>query len=518
VTLVLLLGVLLLVFAIQRPDRVLPSVLRLTAVIVPTVLITAYLTVPFALYKQYLNASPYLQRWKYDSYGANAILSWLLSGEFLDLERLPVLTLLLVIGIAWALFKRTEAAWLALMLFSISLLIYFGRPTWGQLANLLPLHEGLILHRFSAGVDLASILLIGLGGQWIWRQCLRLPARWSPAVFSGVIVLLMLPALRERYDYYAGNAELMRAAQSALDNDSGAATIIATLKTLPPARTYAGLPSNWGTATNWGGLHFSDLLTFNRIPAVSVPYQSLSLNSDFIWHFNDNSAADYSLFNIKYVVAPSSLQFTTFFTPIKKTPRYTLYQVPGGGYAQFGQIVDWRTADSQRSLFNQNRAWILSADPTSSRFVRWSYLGSDLGPGVNPWDLRGTIISEKATPGRIDVIARAPNASTLIFKMTYHPNWRVEIDGREQRAFMVSPSFIGVTVPAGTHVVSAIYKSNRLKDFLLLFGVAFAIATAIFGKALSIRLEDLIRKVQHRHENAKARIDAVRREPPRGAA
>ena len=47
----------------------------------------------------YLNVTPYLQPEKYDSYGAGPILSWLSSGELLDHGRLPVLTILFVLGI-----------------------------------------------------------------------------------------------------------------------------------------------------------------------------------------------------------------------------------------------------------------------------------------------------------------------------------------------------------------------------------------------------------------------------------
>ncbi len=488
-SLALLLGVLLLVAAVQMPNRIVPGIFRLAAIAVPAMLVTAYFTVPFLIYKAYLSASPYLQRWKYDSYGANEILGWLLKGDLFDHGRFPVMTILLVIGIVWAISKRTESAWLALVLFFGSLLVYFGRPTWGKLADLFPLHDGLLLHRFSAGVDLGAILLIGLGGEWIWRQCAKLPAKWSPAIATLSILILMVPALHERYVYYSSNAQMMHETSSALAADHDAAAIIATLKSLPPARAYAGLRTNWGNDMKWGSLRFSDLLTFNQIPAVSPPYQSLSLNSDLIWRFNDNEAADYKLFNIRYVIAPSNLKLTTFFAPIKKTPRYTLYQVESGGYAQFAHIADWKTADSQRSLFDQNLAWMFSADPAASRFIRWSYLGTDPGPGLNPWDLDGTVINENVKPGQIDEIVRARHDSTLVFKMTYHPDWHLEIDGREHPGFMVSPSFIGVTVPAGTHVVSANYESNRLKDVLLILAPIIIILTLLFGASLSARLE-----------------------------
>ena len=47
---------------------------------------------------EYLAASPYLQPWKYDSFGAETILGWLFSGDLLDHGRLPVLSGLLAVG------------------------------------------------------------------------------------------------------------------------------------------------------------------------------------------------------------------------------------------------------------------------------------------------------------------------------------------------------------------------------------------------------------------------------------
>jgi uncharacterized membrane protein YfhO len=106
--------------------------------------------------------------------------------------------------------------------------------------------------------------------------------------------------------------------------------------------------------------------------------------------------------------------------------------------------------------------------------------------------LRGTVIKETVTQGRIDEIVRTPDAATLVFKITYHPDWHVEIDGQERNAFMASPSFIGTIVPPGMHVVSAIYKSSHLKDALLIVAAALLIVTLRYGSMLTTRIETVI--------------------------
>ncbi len=96
-------------------------------------------------------------------------------------------------------------------------------------------------------------------------------------------MLLMLPALIERRDYYRVNALWMEQTRGALAADKDLPLVLAALHSLPPGRTYAGLRSNWGKTLNWGYLHFYDLLPFESVVAMSPPYYAFSLNADLIW-------------------------------------------------------------------------------------------------------------------------------------------------------------------------------------------------------------------------------------------
>ena len=108
-----------------------------------TAVATSYMSVPFFMHSAYVNVTPYLDPQKYDSYGAGPILSWLVTGDLLDHGRLPMLTLLLAMGLIGAIVTRTRLALLALGLFALWLVLYFGRPTLGPLVDLLPLSDGL---------------------------------------------------------------------------------------------------------------------------------------------------------------------------------------------------------------------------------------------------------------------------------------------------------------------------------------------------------------------------------------
>jgi uncharacterized membrane protein YfhO len=62
----------------------------------------------------------------------------------------------------------------------------------------------------------------------------------------------------------------------------------------------------------------------------------------------------------------------------------------------------------------------------------------------------------------------------MLFKATYHPNWHAELDGKQVQTMLLSPGFIGVRVPAGSHTLRMTYDSGWLKMILLLLGPAAA--------------------------------------------
>jgi len=479
-------GLVLLLVGLDRANAR-QRLVRLAITGLLTAVITAYFWLPFLRFKAYLSASPYEPRWKYDSFGATDILTWLVNGDLLDYGRFPVLTLLLALGVAWAVFARTRAARLALLLLFSWLVLFFGRSTWGGLVDFLPMHESLHFHRFIGGVHLAAVLLIGLGGEGVCKHLAPVPGGWRGLVTGLIFLTILVPAVQERQKDYALNAGWMERTRKALDTDQDARTILSTLATLPPGRTYAGRRDNWGRQLKLGDLHFFDLLTFHRIVAISS-YGNFSLNADLIWHFDDRNPAHYNLFNVRYVVAPRGLAMPDFLRPLKETPRYVLYSAETGGYARFAVVIRMQTVGSQTSLFLESRSWLMSAEPAAGRFVRYEYPSASRGSADSATTAcpgGGNITEQRVLPGRFHLLAECREASTLVLKVTYHPNWRVIVDGREVPTFMVSPSFIAVDVPAGLHHVRAEYRSPIHKSTLLLIGACVLFATIWYRRCFA---------------------------------
>ncbi len=481
-------GIAALVFFVVglRPANAMHRFFRLAAVGVIALVLTSYFVVPFFMQAGYLNVSPYLERAKYDGYGAGVILTWLASGDLFDHGRFPVLTALFALGTIVAVVRRDKPALRVAAVGLVLLLLYFGRPTLGPLVDLLPMHEGLLLHRFIGGFELAAIPIIGVGGGFIFDQLLR-HVRFKPAALAAAALLVLLaPALAERWTFYADNTSWLRQTAAALSADADARAILDRIAAARPGRAYAGLGSNWGATLDFGlsftSVRFYNLFADRGIDAVAAPYRAASLNSDVLWDFNDHELASYELFNVDYVVAPHGVPLPAEFAVMLDTPRYVLYAAPGGGFAQYVGIARREAFTTQAALFEAERAFVRAGDFADTSFVRFDYHGADAAAGDTlpvPPCPSGQILSEHAATARFDVVAECDTASALIIKITYHPNWRVTIDGADVATYMVSPSYLGFNVPAGRHVIAAEYRSLPLKSVLFWAGLATLIMFAV---------------------------------------
>jgi hypothetical protein len=66
------------------------------------------------------------------------------------------------------------------------------------------------------------------------------------------------------------------------------------------------------------------------------------------------------------------------------------------------------------------------------------------------------------------VVANRPAA--VLLKATYDPRWTVTVDGFPAKPVMMAPSFVGVDVPLGRHVVRFHYRPYGDYPILLALG------------------------------------------------
>jgi hypothetical protein len=492
-------------FILSKIDRavILEKAKRLAIVLVFFAASVAYLIVPTILDSPYHAHSPYDFQEKWDSYGMRYVITHFVSGDLLDYGRLPFLTVLTILGLFLSLRRREAIYRFAGTGFVMWLALYFGRPAWGKLIDLLPLSSALHLHRLIAMVHFFSIILAAIALAEIFDRVLK---RWNVWAAVALIMLAALPIYYERFDYLRVNGDWARAYKKERQDIS---SVFQYVKQNEPGRVYAGLRANWGSNFKIGQAAVFYLLALEKIPAVSYLPFSWSLAGDFMVNLNESRPDHYDLFNIRYVLTDGTIKFPGFVKEQKVVGRFHLYRVKTSGYFD---LVDSNVALSadKFTYWNPMLLWMRSSLPQKKQFVslyfegaapagyqqyikavdKWNYIKDGKALNIlNAPDFleeskysaadNGKIISEEV--GKNVSVARfaARRDCFLLFKMTYHPGWHAYVDGNEQKTVMLSPGLVGVRVGRGQHAVKFVYRAQWWKNWLLLAGI-MAVAGLFF--------------------------------------
>lgn len=402
-----------------------------------------------------------------------------LRGRLLDAQRWPVLTALTGLGLLAVLLRRSQPGRLAGVGLVVWAVLYLGRPSLGALGDLLPAHSGFITFRFVGAVELFVILVIGLAGEWVWDRLAGLgppAARWRPVVATLCCAAPLLPALLERRSWYAGNRQVIDETRTALAADTALAQLLTTIEQRVAqetgGRTYAGRRNTWSRSMMVGpSLTAADVVNARRLPAIGNPLQGLALNSGLLFSFREADAALYDVYDVRHVLTPAGASVPAFFQPVQQAGAYQLWQVPTSGPAMFVQVTDRQRARSQRELYEGMSAWYTSAAPAARQVTRWDYR-QPAGPAAPRAACpAGTITAPRVRSQHVQVTVECPTDAAVAFKQTFHPQWRVAIDGTLASPYMVSPGFLAVDVPAGRHRVDAFYVAHRARTPLFVAGL-----------------------------------------------
>ncbi len=491
-------------FLFRRPATALVRrAFRLGLVLLLVALLAAYFVLPFLLDRLYMNRSVWEDPGKYDAYGWPWTLQALWSGRLLDAGRFPSLTLLTGLGLLVALVRarHDDRYRMLLLFFLLWLALYFGRPTWGVLLNLLPLSHDLHLHRLIVPVHLGAIALAGVGLAWLWERALALyrPARprpawkrlWAPAGAALLTVGLLGPAYAGQTHYLARNGDWLTENAAAYQAEKRALEgLLAHLRTLPPGRVYAGRATNWGNDYRVGSVPLYAFLSQNGIENPGYLYHALSLNADIEGYLEESRPATFDLFNIRYLLAPVGQTVPAFARPVVLYGRHMLYRVETSGFFDLVE-ADSLLCGPREDWFPAVRAWLQSDWVEAKQHPR-IVLSSCSDPAlplaafpqelISPAPLGepcGRILREKVEPGLYTVEFEATRACWLLLKATFHPGWRVTLDGRPAEVAMLAPSFPGIAVGSGRHQATFRYEPGPLRAWLQVTGLAALLLAAV---------------------------------------
>ena len=467
------------------PDRETSAATRIarTAFIGATAFVlAAFEFLPLMRDLSIINHSRWEPPWKWDSFGAAAVVKLLFSGEILDHNRLPVLTLLALIGAIIYFRDRDAPRTFVVCGAALWILMFFGRPFWGPLLTLLGVSADMQLHRVVGGAQVFLVLLAAIALAGLWQHA-KVP------VALLVTAVLLFPIIRERAAYLSNNRTSGHRSLAAYQANRASIDAAIAIARDRGGRAYAGLAAAWGGKFRIGDPQVYSYLSEARVPALSFMYHSMSLTSETMTKFNEFSPAHYRLFDIQTVIAPENVELPSFLTPMVDIGPLRILEAPGGGYFD---VVDVffavrATAENyydvndrwQQSSWVDNRQHLLldlhgDAPPQIARLAPEDGL-----PALPPLPYPGVVLHEQSSDQDYQADIQAVRRSYALFKMTWHPNWRATVDGAPVATVMLSPGFTGIPVEPGDHKIEVRYEAETWKSVLAIAGLLLVCGVAV---------------------------------------
>jgi hypothetical protein len=445
-----------------------------------------------------------------DSYGASAVMRWLAKGQLFDYgHRVPVITLLAAVGFAFCVlrFRRDERARVLVAMFTASLLLFFGRPTFGAVFDHLPEQRSLLFPRFVAGVDLAAILLAGVGAVVLVQALAKLTTAWSSDAVSNLVadrhrrlvgglvaitcVLLVLSPAWLQTRTLAQQSAAFNAAQQQYDvtNVPVLTGLVDYAEAHGGGRIYAGLQGAWGSHFGFGYVPMYNFLESTNADAIGLTYRTLGTMSDPEQNFNDHLLGDYTVLGVHWVIMPVVLRPTVPSTLVKQVGGFRLFRVGAPGLFHVVDTQGTITANS-RDLGPATKRFMASRRAGPGPYPTVAYGGrpaaaDTLAPGPVPSSPAGRVLSEHVNlgGGHATAVVHASRRSVVLLSAAYNPGWSVTVDGRPATTQMVAPALLGVAVPAGTHAIAFTWHGYGSYPLLVVVAVLTLIGTAV-GPAL----------------------------------
>lgn len=429
-----------------------------------------------------------------DSYGAKRVVSWLVTGHLFDEARLPVITILVACGLVSCLIKMRNVllARALVGLFVASLVVFFGRRTFGSVMDILPGNQDLFLRRFLEGVQLSGIFLAGIGAvsaeEFIGRAIRRMvPTRFldlslqrSSVVTRTALVVLGLLYLAPAWTQIASLDQLDHSVislQAGVMSTEGAQVdaLIGRLSALGPGRVYAGMTTNWGMTFTVGEVPVLKYLAWRNVDEVGFTLRTASLMTDPEAYFNETNPGDYALFGVRYLIFPFGRPPLVQAHLVARAGNYVLWEIPSVHLIEMVDTIG--TLTEGRAALGRQSAWLLDSNlASSSQYLSVAFNGMRASAptvlaGADPTGPPGSVLSQREdlAQGISQTVVDARRRAVVLLKVSFDPGWTATVDGHPSAVEMIAPALVGVVVTPGRHTVYFRYRAYS--GYPLLFGL-----------------------------------------------
>jgi hypothetical protein len=444
---------------------------------------TAWVTVPLLLFSKWAAVNEILRGTPLENgYGARRVLGWLVDGQLLDFRRIPVVTVLAGIGLAACVlrFRRDERSRALIVLLVMSLLLSFGRTTFGSLVQVIPGSTDIFMRRFMMGIQLAALFFAGVGvvatvslvTRWV-RHSLPGPSAktasrtWvRPARIGAAIVLcvvVLAPAWSEIKAKDEQNSSAISYQQAADSQQSRRiAPLLQWIKRAGDGRTYAGLPNNWGAHFTVGAVPVFKYLENQDVDEVGYTLRTASLMTDPEYYFDQSNPGDYTLFGVRYIIEPSDEPPLVQARLVMMRSPYALWELPSVGYLHVAEVVGFEVAN-RADVGLRSVAYLRSSLPERGETLAVDYAGatsaaspiSSINTKPRPVSSVGSVPFQSASldQGVARAVVRMRTDGVVVLSASFDPGWQVTVDGKKATTVMLDPALVGVELRPGTHLV-----------------------------------------------------------------
>ncbi|MGA2521860.1 MAG: hypothetical protein ABSG81_13715 [Acidimicrobiales bacterium] len=484
-----------------------PRLRRAAVVAAGGLLVAAWAVVPLLAQGRFAATNEILANGPLENgYGAKQVTAWLVGGRLLDDYRLPVVTVLAAVGLVACVWRwRTQAAGRALVtLGAMSLLLSFGRTTFGSLTVLLPGSKDIFMRRFMMGVQLSALLLAGVGGVAVVGALRAVMTRRRPAMAARlarpglrpvligtafvVTVAALAPAWTQLDTFAADNAQDI-GVQRGADGTQGAEVnrLVAFVQGHGGGRVYAGMPSNWGADFSVGAVPVFKYLEDRDVDEVGYTLRTASLMTDPEYFFDEADPGDFALFAVRYMILPDGHPPPVPARLVMRAGPYLLWVLPGRGYVRVVDTVGVLSAD-RSDVGRMSVPYLRSVLPGNGYYLTVAY-GGAAPAGLSTSDVRalsgpaGAVRTEvdDLPDGSVSATVVARRSADVVLSASFDPGWTALVDGRRAHVVMLAPALPAVEVGPGTHVVSFRYGGFGLYPELFALSAVAVLALVLYS-------------------------------------
>ncbi|HTZ10013.1 MAG TPA: YfhO family protein [Acidimicrobiales bacterium] len=482
---------------------------RAVAVFAGALVASAWVTVPLVVQGKWAATNEILRHTPLENgYGAKQVLAWLLQGQLFDAGRLPVVPVLGAVGIVVCVVRwRGDGPERGVLgLFLMSLVLSFGRTTFGSLSVLLPGSTDIFMRRFMMGIEMAGLYLAGLGGAALAGVAGRLvralrpelarrlgaepPWRLVPVAAAGLLGFgVLAPAWLQMGSYAADNAQDI-STQHAADGVQGAEVdrLLAVVEAGGGGRVYAGMPSNWGSSFTVGYVPVFKYLESKDIEEVGYTLRTASLMTDPEFYFDESNPGDYALFGVHWMILPVGHAPPVPARLVRTEGPYRLYALPNRGYVRVVDTIGVLSVD-RTDVGVMSVPYLESDLAGEGHYLSVAYDGADPAPLSAPDATRlhgaaGEVRAEEddLPDGRVRATVVAHRRAVVVLSASYDPGWTVTVDGRAAPTVMVAPALPAVVVGPGHHTVVFAYRGFGAYDALFALAVVGMAAVVVLAR------------------------------------